>query len=151
MCNVAQFFRKLTQSIKKFSSLTNIEIPFSLSNRCHLESCVTRESKQADGQGWKTSTNCPSDLTAKKGPRLPKVSAEKGEQSGKETPGMASATQDSGQKCPLLNHPLWLVVNATSRSSASQQAYTEILCKRISWIVAQTIVKQLVSVVNTSI
>ncbi len=29
--------------------------------------------------------------------------------------------------------------------------HTEILCKRMSWIVAQTIAKQLVSVVNTSI
>jgi hypothetical protein len=29
--------------------------------------------------------------------------------------------------------------------------HTEILCKRISWIVAQTMVRQLVSVVNTSI
>jgi hypothetical protein len=32
-----------------------------------------------------------------------------------------------------------------------QEHYTEILCKRISWIVAQTIARQLVSVVKTSI
>jgi len=65
--------------------------------------------------------------------------------------GMASVTQDSGQKHLLLSQPLWLVVSSTSRSSEAQQAHTEILCKRISWMVAQTIAKQLVSVVNTSI
>ncbi len=30
-------------------------------------------------------------------------------------------------------------------------SHTEILCKRISWMVAQTMIRQLVSVVNTSI
>ena len=31
------------------------------------------------------------------------------------------------------------------------RSHSEILCKRMSWMVAQTIVRQLVSVVNTSI
>ena len=50
----------------------------------------------------------------------------------------------------LLNHPLWLVVNSLIALSPGQD-YSEILCKRMSWIVAQTIAKQLPSVVKTSI
>jgi hypothetical protein len=58
--------------------------------------------------------------------------------------------QKTGKKHLLLNHPFWLV--AFLRAPISfQERYTESLCKRISWIVAQTIAKQLVSVVNTSI
>ena len=57
----------------------------------------------------------------------------------------------ASKNTPFLNHPLWLVASSTSCSSESQEVHTEILCKRISWIVAQTIARQLVSVVNTSI
>jgi hypothetical protein len=39
----------------------------------------------------------------------------------------------------------------SSLSQRSSPDHTEILCKWMSWIVAQTIVRQLVSVVNTSI
>src|SRR6266699_1789871 len=46
--------------------------------------------------------------------------------------------------------PLWLVVDPPIALSL-QQDQSEILCKRISWMVAQTIARQLVSVVKTSI
>ena len=46
-------------------------------------------------------------------------------------------------------HSGWLLSRAAVTSS--KQHYIEILCKRMSWIVAQTIVRQLVSVVKTSI
>jgi hypothetical protein len=50
----------------------------------------------------------------------------------------------------LLNHPLWLVVGSRL-VVILLRIHREILCKRISWIVAQTMARQLVSVVNTSI
>jgi hypothetical protein len=46
------------------------------------------------------------------------------------------------------SHPMGL---ALLRFSALEPHHTEILCKRISWMVVQTIVRQLISVVNTSI
>jgi hypothetical protein len=54
------------------------------------------------------------------------------------------------QKTFFPNHPFRMVACLAAVIS-SQEHYTEILCKRISWIVAQTIARQLVSVVNTSI
>src|SRR5260370_18125370 len=43
----------------------------------------------------------------------------------------------------------WLVLQ--QRFSAREFSHSESLCKRISWMVAQTIVRQLLSVVKTSI
>jgi hypothetical protein len=51
---------------------------------------------------------------------------------------------------PLLTHPPWLVVGS-HLALKSQEPQSEILCKRISWIVAHTMVRQLSSVVKTSI
>jgi hypothetical protein len=79
-----------------------------------------------------------------------KASAKKAEKSGKESPRMAGTVQEREQKPPLLNHPLWLVVSLQLALSP-QLSHREILCKRMSWIVAQTIARQLVSVVKTSI
>jgi hypothetical protein len=83
-------------------------------------------------------------------PDFQKASAEKAVKSGKETLRMAGAPPENEQKPPLLNHPLWLVVGSQLALSP-QEDQSEILCKRISWIVAQTIVRQLSSVVKTSI
>src|SRR5947209_7329616 len=48
------------------------------------------------------------------------------------------------------NHPFWLA--ACLRAMMMVQVHhTEILCKRMSWMVAQTMARQLISVVNTSI
>jgi hypothetical protein len=64
---------------------------------------------------------------------------------------MLSANQSrQAQNDLLLHHPLWLVVGLWIVLGL-KRAYTEILCKRMSWIVAQTIARQMVSVVNTSI
>src|SRR5438045_9344591 len=51
----------------------------------------------------------------------------------------------------LLNHPALRLVVCFSLPFSSQVSHTAIWCKRISWMVAQTMAKQLVSVVNTSI
>jgi len=62
-------------------------------------------------------------------------------------------TLASGQKRknpPLLNHPFWLVAYLRAMITVHVH-HSEILRKRISWMVAQTIAKQLVSVVKTSI
>ena len=56
----------------------------------------------------------------------------------------------TAKKHLLLNYPSRLVACLRAGISA-QRFHTEILCKRMSWIVAQTMVRQLVSVVNTSI
>ena len=53
------------------------------------------------------------------------------------------------QKHLLPNHPSW--GGLLTRYDTARGPHTEILCKRMSWIVAQTIVRQLLSVVNTSI
>jgi hypothetical protein len=58
--------------------------------------------------------------------------------------------QQTGKNHLLLNHPFWLVAFLRAHISF-QEHHTEMLCKRMSWMVAQTIAKQLVSVVNTSI
>lgn len=50
----------------------------------------------------------------------------------------------------LLTHPSRLVAYGRAVITIRMH-HTEILCKRMSWIVAQTMVRQLVSVVNTSI
>ncbi len=50
----------------------------------------------------------------------------------------------------LLTHPSRLVAYVRAVITVHMH-HTEILCKRMSWMVAQTIVRQLVSVVNTSI
>lgn len=63
---------------------------------------------------------------------------------------MVVAPPEVSKNHPLLNHPLWLVVGSLMALSP-QLDHMEILCKRISWIVAQTMARQLVSVVNTSI
>src|SRR5438270_3417897 len=48
------------------------------------------------------------------------------------------------------NHPFWLA--ACLRAMMMVQVHhTEILCKRMSWMVTQTMARQLISVVNTSI
>ncbi len=65
-------------------------------------------------------------------------------------PHTMQSEQKTGKKHLLLNHPFWLVAFLRAHLSL-QERYTESLCKRISWIVAQTIAKQLISVVNTSI
>jgi hypothetical protein len=94
---------------------------------------------------------CPSDLREQNmSPDFQKASAQKAVKSGKETAHMAGTSQDRQKKHLLLNHPLWLVVNSLIALSPGQD-YSEILCKRMSWIVAQTIAKQLPSVVKTSI
>jgi hypothetical protein len=67
--------------------------------------------------------------------------------SGKESLWVASVP---AKKHPFPNQPFRLVAFFLAAIS-SQEHYTEILCKRISWIVAQTIARQLVSVVKTSI
>lgn len=58
--------------------------------------------------------------------------------------------QKTDKKHLLLNHPFWLVAFLRAHIGF-QERYTESLCKRMSWMVAQTIATQLVSVVNTSI
>ncbi len=64
---------------------------------------------------------------------------------------LGEKTQENQEiKSPSLNHPFRLVI-CLPVAISPHRYYTEILCKRMSWIVAQTIVRQLVSVVNTSI
>jgi hypothetical protein len=58
--------------------------------------------------------------------------------------------QKTDKKHLPLNHPFWLVA-CLGAHIGFQERYTESLCKRMSWIVAQTMARQLVSVVNTSI
>ena len=53
------------------------------------------------------------------------------------------------QKHLLPNHPSWLCL--LTRYDTARGPHTELLCKRMSWIVAQTMVRQLVSVVKASI
>ena len=50
------------------------------------------------------------------------------------------------QKLPLFSG--WLLAH---QFLSPKSLYSEILCKRMSWMVAQTMVRQLVSVVKTSI
>jgi hypothetical protein len=78
-------------------------------------------------------------------------SSEKTGKPGKEWCGAALALQDRRQKNTSSQTILlgWLL--SDKQFSVLESHPNEILCKRISWMVAQTIVKQLVSVVNTSI
>ena len=60
-------------------------------------------------------------------------------------PGLVSH-RHVGTNISRLSHPLWLVLQR--RFSAREFHHSEILCKRMSWSVAQTIVRQLVSKVQ---
>src|SRR5258708_9126373 len=100
----------------------------------------------------KTGQSCPCELTGKERPQTSQKCRRKRESKPEKRPCPGECDPGSRAKNnPFLNHPLWLVASSTSRSSESQEVHTEILCKRISWIVAETIARQLVSVVSTSI
>ncbi len=79
------------------------------------------------------------------------ASPEKTGKSGKERLGAALALQGRRQKNTPSQTTLsgWLL--SDEQFSVLEPHPSEILCKRISWMVAQTIVRQLVSVVKTSI
>ena len=83
-------------------------------------------------------------------PHVPKTEGKPGKKSRKQSQeGMLGGAQN-GQKPPPPNHPFWLA--ACLRVLMMVQVHhSEILCKRMSWMVAQTMARQLVSVVNTSI
>jgi hypothetical protein len=77
-------------------------------------------------------------------------SDEKAAQSEKRSLAWEVESRKAHKNHPLLNHPLWLVIGSRIAFSPKLD-HSEILCKRMSWIVAQTMVRQLVSVVKTSI
>ena len=83
-------------------------------------------------------------------PDFQKASAQKAVKQEKRPLTWQVRARTDSKKHLLLNHPLWQVVNSLIALSPGQD-YSEILCKRMSWIVAQTIAKQLLSVVKTSI
>jgi hypothetical protein len=83
-----------------------------------------------------------------------KASVEQAVKVAEEMLGMTVSPLSASKNHPLLNHPLWLagwLIIGSRCALRPQEAHSESLCKRISCIVAQTIARQLVSVVNTSI
>src|SRR5437899_571630 len=107
--------------------------------------------EETSWQRCKTGPACPWDLTREKiSPDFQKASTDKAVNSGKESFAWQAFPRKASKNHPLLNHPLWLVVGSLLALSPKAD-HSESLCKRISCIVAQTIVRQLSSVVKTSI
>jgi hypothetical protein len=86
----------------------------------------------------------------KKAAGRPRRSDEKAVPSRKESLPGPLLPSKAHKNHSLLTQPLLLMADSPLALKV-KVTHTEILCKRMSWIVAQTIVKQLSSVVNTSI
>jgi hypothetical protein len=84
-------------------------------DRCHIDNWVKMENKQVGRDERETA--CPPDLTEQiNAPSLAKSDSKKGSEIRKRDSlhcGVLDRTTSKNH--PLLNHPLWLVVDSTSR------------------------------------